>query len=93
MGLQTVVAEKLTPTNERDEVPMNPSTDTIVGPTTTAFTFAMKESTKRPQTVGKKQPTLKLLSHNNSKLTHPRDTKSHSLPKLPPAPGPGQTAG
>ena len=61
MGSQTEVAKKLMSSNERDEVPMNPSTDTIVGPTTIAVTFAMKEPAKRPKPVKKNNP----LSHSS----------------------------
>ena len=64
MGSRTKVPKKLASSNERGEVPMNPSTETIVGPTTTAFTFDMREPAKCPETV---------------KINNPPPYSSHTL--------------
>ena len=66
MDLKTMAAEELN--DERDET-MMPSTDTIAGPTATAFTLAMEGPPKCPQTTERNDPLSNSL--HTSKATSP----------------------
>ena len=68
MGLPTDSSQKSTSTNKRNEVPMNPSTDTIDEIITLAPTFT-KETRKEVQSHRRNQPTLQIHSHKKTFTT------------------------